>query len=489
MCSPRIAIAALGAVVTLSLSPAANAQLPIIDQQQPPCTFPPSAYSTGAPFGVRSPGSQPVNDPVFPDQWGLGQIKAPTAWQRGDRGAGITIAVVDTGVDLGHPDLARHLVPGADLTSARVQGCSGAQDENGHGTHVAGIAAAVTNNGIGVAGTAPSAKVMPVRVLDAEGSGDDPTVINGVKYAADHGAQIINLSLGGDPLSGTTEALNQEIADAVVYAYSRGALIVAAAGNESFPLCSYPAAARYAACVAATDRRGLPAAYSNFPDSTEPSNVGVRAPGGIGDPLGCEDSEDIWSTLWPGGDACRNTRAGDLSGYDTFAGTSMASPFVAGLAAILAGKGLSNGQILACLKGTSSNHGQFDPVMGYGIVDADAATRTCSVRATRARPGPNWLRVTVRHTTARRLARTRKLRIRLRAGRAMTVRLRAVLRARPRARARVIGARRFRLHRAGYRRGDVRISRRGARLLRRHPRARLAVRYRGGGVRGRAAAN
>src|SRR3954462_5814766 len=166
------------------------------------CSYSASDYSTAAPFDVSSPGSQRVTDPVFPDQWGLTQINAPAAWGRGDRGAGVTIAIVDTGIDLVHPDLAANLAPGTDLTPAAAQGCPGPQDENGHGTHVAGIAAAVTGNGIGGAGTAPLAKVMPVRVLDADGNGDDPVVVQGIKYAADHGAKVINLSLGGQPIIG-----------------------------------------------------------------------------------------------------------------------------------------------------------------------------------------------------------------------------------------------------------------------------------------------
>src|SRR5690349_23172402 len=100
------------------------------------CSYPASAYGTGAPSDVSSPGPQPVNDPVFPDQWGLKQIKAPAAWARGDRGSGATIAIVDTGIDLSHPDLAANIAPGTDLTAAADQGCPGPQDENGHGTHV-----------------------------------------------------------------------------------------------------------------------------------------------------------------------------------------------------------------------------------------------------------------------------------------------------------------------------------------------------------------
>jgi subtilisin family serine protease len=236
---------------------------------------------------------------------------------------------------------------------------------------VAGIAAAVTDNGIGVAGVAPDAHVMPVRVLDADGSGSSDDVAAGIVWAADHGADVINLSLGELPIVGQLEPLNQEIEAAVTHAWNSGSLVVAAAGNETFPLCSYPSFADHAVCVGATDRRGLPSYYSNFPNNK--TMLGFRAPGGVGS-IFCEDDEDIWSTMWPGS-SYDCTGSGSLSGYDTLAGTSMASPQVAGVAALLAGQGLTNQQIVDRLKATSSNHGAYDPVMGYGIVDADAATR------------------------------------------------------------------------------------------------------------------
>jgi serine protease len=332
------------------------------------CTVQSSRYDSGGP-----PGSGAVNDPLFARQWGLDQIHAPAAWQRGVKGGGVTIAVLDTGVDLKHPDLASKLVTGKDFQAGKTDCPPGPQDENGHGTHVAGIAAAVTNNGIGVAGTAPAAKIMPVRVLDASGSGDIDVIVAGIKYAADHGAKVLNLSLGEMEVVGQAQALNQDIEDAVNYAWSKGALVVGAAGNDTFPLCSYPSAAERAVCVGATDSSGLPSYYSNFPNNPHGmGSVGVRAPGGEGSIIFCEDDLDIWSTMWPGSDF---DSCGSISGYETLAGTSMATPFVSGVAALLFGKGLNNQQVLDKLKTTSSNQGSYDPVFGYGIVDADAATK------------------------------------------------------------------------------------------------------------------
>jgi serine protease len=488
----RAAVAALALLIPLGFAGTANAAK---------CEHPASAYSTGAPWDVENPGPQPVNDPIFPDQWGLEQIKAPDAWAQDARGTDAVIAVVDTGVDLTHPDLQPNLVAGGDVTPKDVQGCAGPQDEEGHGTHVSGIAAAVTNNGIGGAGTAPEAKIMPVRVLDAEGSAEDATVIAGIKYAADQGADVINLSLGGPQVIGQAPPLNEEIAAAVEYAYDKGAVVVAAAGNESVPLCSYPAAAANAICVGATDQNGAPSYYSNFPSSPEGS-VGVRAPGGAGGPLFCEDSGEIWSSVWPEGDPCKDSANGDLSGYDAFPGTSMAAPFVSGLAAVLAAKGLSNGQILECIKATSSNQGSFDPVMGYGIVDVDAAAKTCAPASTPTRPGatgggaptggpapgPNGstLSVTVKRKSRARLARSRKLRVTVDSGAATAVKLRAVLKRAAGAKGRTAGRKTVKLETAGSRTATLRISRGAAKALKKSRSARIKVRYRAGSQTGTA---
>jgi subtilisin family serine protease len=332
-----------------------------------PCAPVSTSYESGG-----APSTSFPNDPLLGKQWGLKQINAAGAWAHGALGAGAVIAVVDTGVDLNHPDLKDRLVPGADLVSG--QACTpGAQDLNGHGTHVAGIAAASTNNGIGGAGTAPLAKIMPVRVLDAAGSGSTTDIAAGIRYAADNGAQVVNLSLGDDipipliDLSG--------ISAAVDYAYARGVVVVAAAGNETVPFCEYPSAAAHAICVAATDYSGLPSSYSNFPLRLD-GGVAVRAPGGDGSG-GCGDQADIWSTYWPGASGADAERCAP-KGYEPLAGTSMATPFVSGIAAILRGAGLTNQQVMDCLKSTSSNHGSYDAINGYGLVSAEAAVSGCT---------------------------------------------------------------------------------------------------------------
>jgi subtilisin family serine protease len=363
-----IAVAAAAAVLGLAgIAQAAPA----------PCGPVATTYETGG-----APAGSVPNDPLRPTQWGLDQIKASGAWSRGALGAGVTIAVVDTGVDLKHPDLQGQLVPGVDLVTDET--CTpGAQDLNGHGTHVAGIAAAATNNGIGVAGTAPQAKIMPVRVLNSAGAGTASDISAGIRWAADHGAQVVNLSLGSDvsipliDLSG--------IAPAVDYAFAHGAVVVAAAGNSTLPFCSDPSSYAHAICVAATDASGFPSSYSNFPLRLD-GGVAVRAPGGDGSGS-CGDQADIWSTYWPGASGADAERCAP-KGYEPIAGTSMSAPFVSGIAAMLRGAGLSNQQVMDCLKRTSSNHGSYDPVNGYGLVNAESAVAGCTQLAAGANPFP-----------------------------------------------------------------------------------------------------
>jgi serine protease len=431
-----------------------------------------------------SPGSGAVNDPLFSKQWGLDQIHAPGAWARGARGKGVTIAILDSGVDLHHPDLKAKILPGTDFVKSgdgfTGPGCSGAQDENGHGTHVAGIAAAITNNGIGVAGTAPDARILPVRVLDATGSGEDTGVEKGIRWAADHGAKVINLSLGGDAITGSLPGANDATEKAVAYAFARGAVVIGSAGNESQPLCEYPAASANAVCVGATDRHGMPSAYSNFP-ADPGGTVGVRAPGGMGDLLFCESDNDIWSTMWPKSD---EDCGGAIKGYDTLAGTSMAAPFVTGVAALLAGRGLTAPQILNCLKTKSSNDGSYDPVNGYGIVDADKAVAGCSPQ-TPPFPGPGakkHLKVTVKKKGRAKLAESGRVKVTVRADTAVKVKLRATVR-RP-GKSTKAATRTVKLKKAGKRRVTLKLSQKARNALAKHQDARLRVAFSGGGEHG-----
>ncbi len=332
-----------------------------------------------AAFMAAPPAHAAVDDPYRSRQWGLDRIQAEAAWSTAD-GTGALVAVVDTGVDLGHPDLATKIVayPDADFvepdgtcTGSRTnRRCvqDGAQDANGHGTHVAGIAAAATNNGLGVAGTAPGAGILPVRVLDAGGQGTAEQVAGGIRYAADKGAHVINLSLRF--LSGLDKVVKllgqlDPVYAAIDYAWSKGAVVTIAAGNDSFPLCAEPSAHPRAVCVGATDQNDLRTFYSNS-DATLTSTYLV-APGAAG--LLC--SGDIFSTYL----RSAAPRCSPEFGYAAFAGTSMATPFVSGVAALLAGKGLTNQQIVERLTSTADDLGVpgRDPLYGHGRVNAARA--------------------------------------------------------------------------------------------------------------------
>jgi subtilisin family serine protease len=465
------------------------------------CSHPASAYTQGAP-GIDPFDGPTTGDPLAPAQWGLNQIKAPGAWARGARGQGTTIAVLDTGADLVHPDLQGKLLGGNDFIK-EGDACPGPQDENGHGTHVSGIAAAVTGNGTGGAGVAPDARILPVRVLDADGGEPEEGVVyEGMRWAADQGADVINLSLAGLPLVDTLAGTDEDAEKAVDYAWSKGAVVVAAASNESFPICNYPAAARRAVCVGATDSSGLPSYYSNFPNSPT-GGVGVRAPGGEGSPIFCEYSPDVWSSTWP--EELTDAGCGDIRGYETFAGSSMAAPYVAGVAALLAGRGLTNAQIVECLRTTSSNGGESDPVYGYGIVDADAATARCAAASTPSfqppaggggggttQPPPQGgsgearVTVTVKRTTRAKLARSGRLKATVRSDRAASVKLRAVLtRGKKKSTA---GKKSVSLGGSGRRSVVVKLSRSARRALARSSRYRLVLRWRAGSRTGSATA-
>ena len=320
------------------------------------------------------------NDPYFARQWALQQLNADEAWTV-STGAGQVIAVVDTGVDLTHPDLAGKLVPGATFTGCAQapNGCGNGSwldgesfaDAHPHGTHVAGITAAVTSNGRGIAGTAPDASIMPVKVLTADGGGFDE-VAAGVRWATDNGADVINMSLGALPGVQALPLIGQldDASRAIDNAVSRGVVVVVAAGNEFASICAEPSFNPNALCVVATDPREARASYSNF--AGHPALNVVAAPGGAG-LVFC--SEDVLSTVPAGKEStCGST----TPGYDVMAGTSMATPHVAGVAALLTAQGRSVSQVHAILKTTArtppaNTRGTFTPTYGWGIVDAAAA--------------------------------------------------------------------------------------------------------------------
>jgi len=327
--------------------------------------------------------SSTLGDPQMSQQWGLHKIQAEEAWSIAD-GSGAIIAIVDSGVDLTHPDLASKLLIYPDADIYEPQGsCSGGggsknctqdgpQDLNGHGTHVAGIAGALTDNGVGVAGTAPGARLLPVRVLDQNGDGRTRDVAAGIRYAADKGADVINLSISFRGVQGEQARLTGQlrpIYDALDYAAGKGVVSVVAAGNEGVPVCTEPAAAPRVLCIGASARSDLRTYYSNG-DATQLKNYLV-APGGDG--LAC-DGEIVSTYLRAAERTC-----GKEDGYDGLSGTSMSAPFVSGVAALLAGQGLSGQEIISCILRTTDDLGPRgrDAIFGYGRVNAFEAVSSC----------------------------------------------------------------------------------------------------------------
>jgi len=233
------------------------------------------------------------DDTDWPQQDGLRVAGFPQAWDVTQGSSKIVVAVVDTGVDAKHPDLRGALVPGWDF----IGNDADPSDDHGHGTAVAGIIAARSNNHVVGAGICWRCLVMPIKVLDSTGSGDDTLIAAGIVWAVDHGARVINLSLGGPGSS-------VELANALAYANAKGVVVVAAAGNAGVTTQFYPAADPHAVSVAATTVTDRRYSWSNFG-----SWVRLAAPG-------CNVAPIL----------------GD--GYGTFCGTSSATPVVAGLVAL-----------------------------------------------------------------------------------------------------------------------------------------------------------
>ncbi len=337
------------------------------------------AVTAAVSLGLAPPAPRTVDDPAVTSRlaWHLDAIGARTAW-RAAVGLGVTVAIVDSGVDLGHPDLLGQVVGsvsclGAAGDPARCVANAGNTDHDGHGTHIAGLVAARADNGLGVAGVAPRARILAIRALHsgcgAPGclpSGEAADVAAGVRYATAHGAAVINLSLTAVPL-GT------ELAAAIAEAWSTGVITVLAAGNHG-GVGRFRGSSR-ALVVTATDRSGRRAPYAA--DLTGVA-LGVAAPGGnSGDTLGsCHmggSPVGIVSTY--------ARREGDGSGYTCLAGTSMAVPQVSGALALLLSMGYDRDAALERLLDTA----RPGPGLGAGSIDLTAAVAGPLPHGVRAR--------------------------------------------------------------------------------------------------------
>jgi type VII secretion-associated serine protease mycosin len=293
--------------------------------------------------GIDSPvHSLDAGDPYRAGQWALPDVGFPESWPL-TQGAGVTVAVVDSGVLGSHEDLAGSVLPGADFVSPG----SGWNDQFGHGTFVAGLIAAHVGNGRGIAGAAPSVKILPVRVLDSGGSGSSANVAAGIVYAVSHGARVINLSLGGSGADPGERA-------AIDYAIARGAVVVAAAGNSALqgnaPI--YPAAFPEVLAVGAVDSHNARAAFSNYG-----SYVDLAAPG-----------VNVLSTY-----------TGSTHSYAQGDGTSFAAPYASAAAALVRASNpkLDPAGVVHFLETTAIDLGTpgHDLGTGYGLVSTRLLVR------------------------------------------------------------------------------------------------------------------
>lgn len=276
------------------------------------------------------------NDPFYSLQYGLDLINAPDGWKYEKGSSQVTIAILDTGVDLAHPDLAGKLVAGYNFVADNDK----PQDDNGHGTGVAGICAAVTDNDTGIAGVSWGASIMPVKILDASGNGSFTDAARGIIWAADNGAQVINLSLGGYTSSSLLE-------DAINYALQKGVIVVAASGNRGIDMITYPARYEGVIAVGSVDQNAQRSAFSNYG-----LELDVVAPGSA-----------IFSLS-------------RLGNYGYLSGTSAAAPFTSGLAALmLSAKGNKYQKVSNQICKSSLDLGAqgFDDFYGCGLIQVDRA--------------------------------------------------------------------------------------------------------------------
>ncbi|MBS8264150.1 peptidase S8 [Mesobacillus boroniphilus] len=284
------------------------------------------------------------NDLLYQEnyQWNLPVIGTEQGWRVSRGNEEIEIAIVDTGVDLDHPDLRNRLVSGYNVIDEKAE----PDDDNGHGTHVAGIIASETNNNEGVAGMTWFSKIMPIKAMGAKGYGTTFDIAKGIVWAVDHGADVINMSLGNYQPSKVLE-------EAVRYAYERDVVMVSAAGNDGSDQPTYPSAYPEVLSVSAVDYNGNRASFSNYGDYIDISAPGVYIP----------------STYF-------NEQ------YAALSGTSMAAPHVAGLAALIksANPELKSSQVIKIIKNSAIDLGEQgkDIDFGNGLIDVNSALQEAS---------------------------------------------------------------------------------------------------------------
>ena len=290
-----------------------------------------------------------LDDPLAEAQYAIDIHGMREAWET-STGDGVTVAIIDTGIDLDHPDLKDHIVRGYDF----VHDDRKPDDENGHGTHVAGSAAAIGGNGIGVIGMAPQAKLMPLKVLGGDGSGNSEDIAEAIRWATDNGADVINLSLGGtSDLLGRIYNKLDPSNEAIQEAVEAGVVVVAAAGNDSTFLTAYNAETPVV-IVNASNELGRHALFSNFGDPRAISASGARI---------LSTAPTYPTETWP---------EGSETGYEYLDGTSMASPHVAGIAALLVAEGATVQEIWAAFADTAVMP-EDAILLGAGVIRADLA--------------------------------------------------------------------------------------------------------------------
>ncbi len=307
------------------------------------------------------------NDPDYSKQWNFRSINVESAWNE-TKGRGVTVAVIDTGISR-VPDLEQtEFAAGYDFVNDREN----ATDDHGHGTHVAGTIAQSTNNRYGVAGIAYEATLMPLKVLSRTGQGTIADIAEAIRFAADHDADVINMSLGG---GGDSQVLRE----AIDYAHSKGLVLVAAAGNANTNAAGFPARYPHVISVAALDATGAKAPYSNYG-----AGVDISAPGGS------------MATGSMAGGILQNTidpQTGDPV-FRSFQGTSMASPHVAGVAALIKAVGVDPPEEVATILKQSARVIENDEFnhFGAGQLDANAAVTLAQKGKISPRDFFRWLR-------------------------------------------------------------------------------------------------